>query len=93
MLKPNKTSRPLATSPVYLTAQAINHVIGTLPASTAYFIGIVLITMGTGQLGHHHGSLARAALPYVVHCAGAGIGSNGRWRAARCRWTPSWSGR
>lgn len=67
MLKPNKTSRPLATSPVYLTAQAINHVIGTLPASTAYFIGIVFITMCTGQLGHHHGSLARAALPYVVH--------------------------
>lgn len=34
---------------------------------TAYFIGIVLITMFTGQLVHHQGSLARAALPYVVH--------------------------
>lgn len=38
-----------------------------LPAGTAYFIGIVLITMMSGQLVHHQGSLARAALPYVVH--------------------------
>ncbi len=30
-------------------------------------MGIVLITMFTGQLVHHQGSLARAALPYVVH--------------------------
>jgi hypothetical protein len=67
MLKPDKTRRPLAASPVYLTATAINSVIRTLPASTAYFIGIVLITMCTGQLVHHQGSLARAALPYVVH--------------------------
>jgi hypothetical protein len=29
-------------------------------------IGIVLITMFTGQLVHHQGSLARAALPYVL---------------------------
>lgn len=41
--------------------------IRALPAGTAYFIGIVLITMFTGQLVHHQGSLARAALPYVVH--------------------------
>lgn len=33
---------------------------------TAYVIGIVLITMFTGQLVHHQGSLARAALPYVI---------------------------
>ena len=38
-----------------------------LPAGTAYFVGIVLITMMTGQLVHHQGSLARAALPYVLH--------------------------
>jgi len=38
-----------------------------LPAGTAYCIGIVLITLFTGQLVHHQGSLARAALPYVVH--------------------------
>jgi hypothetical protein len=67
MLKPHKTLRPLAASPVYLAAHAINRVICTLPAGTAYFIGIVLITMCTGQLVHHQGSLARAALPYVVH--------------------------
>jgi hypothetical protein len=52
---------------VYLAASAINNLLGDLPASTAYFIGLVLITMFTGQLVHHQGSLARAALPYVVH--------------------------
>jgi hypothetical protein len=36
------------------------------PAGTAYFIGIVLITMLTGQLVHYQGSLARAALPSVL---------------------------
>jgi hypothetical protein len=41
--------------------------IRVLPVGTAYFIGIVLITMFTGQLVHHQGSLARAALPYVIH--------------------------
>jgi Transposase DDE domain len=53
--------------PVYLAASAINNLVRMLPAGTAYFIGIVLITMFTGQLVHHQGSLARAALPYVVH--------------------------
>lgn len=53
--------------PVYLAASAINNLVGGLPAGTAYFIGIVLITMFTGQLVHHQGSLARAALPYVLH--------------------------
>jgi hypothetical protein len=52
---------------VYLAASAVNNLVRTLPAGTAYFIGIVLITMVTGQLVHHQGSLARAALPYVVH--------------------------
>lgn len=37
-----------------------------LPAGTADFLGIVLLTMCTGQLVHPQGSLARAALPYVV---------------------------
>ena len=41
--------------------------IRALPVGTAYFLGIVLITMFTGQLVHHQGSLARAALPYVLH--------------------------
>jgi hypothetical protein len=52
---------------VYLAASAVNNLIRTLPSGTAYFIGIVLIPMFTGQLVHHQGSLARAALPYVVH--------------------------
>jgi hypothetical protein len=53
--------------PVYLAASAVNNLVRALPAGTAYFIGIVLITMFTGQLVHHQGSLARAALPYVLH--------------------------
>ncbi len=53
--------------PVYLAASAVNNLVRALPAGTAYFIGVVLITMFTGQLVHHQGSLARAALPYVVH--------------------------
>jgi len=51
---------------VYLAASAVNNLVRVLPAGTAYFIGIVLITMFTGQLVHHQGSLARAALPYVL---------------------------
>jgi hypothetical protein len=65
--KPSATSRPLTAHPVYLAARAVNNLVRALPAGTAYFIGIVLITMFTGQLVHHQGSLARAALPYVVH--------------------------
>lgn len=67
MSKPSSTSRHLAAQPVYLAASAVNNLIRTLPSGTAYFIGIVLLTMFTGQLVHHQGSLARAALPYVVH--------------------------
>jgi hypothetical protein len=51
---------------VYLAASAVNTLVRALPAGTAYFIGSVLLTMFTGQLVHHQGSLARAALPYVV---------------------------
>lgn len=53
--------------PVYLAASAVNNLVRALPAGTAYFIGVVLLTMFTGQLVHHQGSLARAALPYVLH--------------------------
>lgn len=67
MSKPNKIPPLLTASPVYLAAQAVNNLVRGLPRGTAYFIGIVLITMFTGQLVHHQGSLARAALPYVVH--------------------------
>jgi len=51
---------------MYLAARVVNTLIRGLPAGTAYFLGIVLITMFTGQLVHHQGSLARAALPYVA---------------------------
>ena len=67
MLKPHKTPCPLITSPVYLATNAINTLVCSLPAGTAYFLGIVLIPMFTEQLVHHQGSLARAARPYVVH--------------------------
>jgi len=67
MSKPSKTALHLTAAPVYLAASAINNLIVGLPAGTAYFIGIVLVAMFTGQLVHHQGSLARAALPYVVH--------------------------
>jgi hypothetical protein len=67
MSKPNTPPLPLTAGPVYLAAHAINTLVRTLPVGTAYFIGIVLITMFTGQLVHHQGSLARAALPYVLH--------------------------
>jgi hypothetical protein len=53
--------------PVYLAASAVNNLVRALPVGTAYFIGMVFLTMFTGQLVHHQGSLARAALPYVVH--------------------------
>ncbi len=52
---------------MYLAARAVNNLIRALPTGTAYFIGSVLITMFTGQLVHPQGSLARAAVPYVVH--------------------------
>ena len=52
---------------MYLAASAVNNLVRGLPAGTAYFIGIVFLTMFTGQLVHYQGSLARAALPYVLH--------------------------
>ncbi len=52
-------------APVYLAADVVASLIHPLPAGTAYFIGVVLITMMTGRLVHFKGSLARAALPFV----------------------------
>jgi len=51
---------------VSLAASAVNTLARARPAGTAYFIGLGRITMFTGQLVHHQGSLARAALPDVV---------------------------
>jgi hypothetical protein len=65
--KPSPTAQPLPVPPVYLAASAVNNLVRVLPAGTAYFIGIVFLTLFTGQLVHPQGSWARAALPYVVH--------------------------
>ena len=53
--------------PVYLAADVVASLIQPLPAGTAYFIGVVLLTMMTGRLVPCKGSLARAALPFVCH--------------------------
>jgi hypothetical protein len=59
---------PTATADsVYLMAAAISSLIQSLPSGTAYCIGIGLIVMVTGRLMQHKGSLARAALPLVLH--------------------------
>jgi hypothetical protein len=58
---------PPGADPVYVVANAVNTLIHTLPAGTAYFIGIVLIVMMTGSLSQAKGSLARAAFPLVAH--------------------------
>jgi len=59
---------PYLTHPsVYLAAHLVHSLIWLLPSGTAFCIGVVLMTMMTGQLRQHQGSLARAALPYVVH--------------------------
>jgi hypothetical protein len=66
MRKPTPIPTDATAHPVYLTAGAINSLIQTLPAGTAYCIGIVLIVMMTGRLMRHKGSLARAVLPLVI---------------------------
>lgn len=58
---------PPAANPVYVVADAVNTLIRTVPAGTAYFIGIVLVVMLTGELSRSKGSLARAAFPLVAH--------------------------
>src|SRR6267142_5925737 len=56
-----------STDPVYLASAAVHSLIQTLPAGTAFCIGLVLIVMMTGRLVQTKGSLARAVLPFVVH--------------------------
>ena len=67
MPKPNPEPRDPSADPVYLTAAVVASLIQLLPCGTAYFIGVVLITMMTGRLAQCKGSLARAVLPLVVH--------------------------
>ena len=65
MQKPSPVLRDPTVDPVYLAADVVASLIHPLPAGTAYFIGVVLLTMMTGRLVHFKGSLARAALPFV----------------------------
>jgi len=67
MPKPSPVLRDPTADPVYLAAAAVGSLIQPLPAGTAYFIGVVLLTMMTGRLVHCKGSLARAAFPFVLH--------------------------
>jgi hypothetical protein len=67
MPNPTPTARGPSADPVSLAAAVVSSLIQPLPASTAYFIGVVLITMMTGHLVQCKGSLARAVLPFVVH--------------------------
>src|SRR5713226_8023069 len=61
-----QTNQDPSADPVYLSAAAVSSLIQTLPAGTAYFIGIVLIVMMSGRLVERKGSLARAVLPFVA---------------------------
>src|SRR5713101_5396877 len=67
MPNPSPTAQSPSADPVYLAAAVVSSLIDPLPASTAYFIGVVLTTMMTGRLVHCKGSLARAVFPFVVH--------------------------
>ena len=67
MPKPNPQPRDPSADPVYLAAAVVTSLIQPLPCGTAYFIGVVLITMMRGRLVQCKGSLARAVLPLVVH--------------------------
>lgn len=67
MQKQPDSQDPPGADPVYVVANAVNTLIHTLPAGTAYFIGIVLVVMMTGRLSETKGSLARAAYPLVAH--------------------------
>jgi hypothetical protein len=67
MRKLNPLPQDPSTDPVFLASAAVHSLIQRLPSGTAFFIGVVLIVMMTGRLVHHKGSLARAALPFVVH--------------------------
>lgn len=56
----------LTAAPVPLAAAAGHSLIQTLPAGTAFGIGIVFIVMMTGRLVQTKGSLARAVFPFVA---------------------------
>src|SRR5215471_5291099 len=57
----------LTADPVLLAATAVHSLIQTLPAGTAFCIGIVFIVMMTGRLVQTTGTLARSVFPFVAH--------------------------
>ena len=67
MKKPIPFPQHPSADPVSLAGAAVQSLIQLLPSGTAFCIGVVLIVMMTGRLVQHKGSLARAALPLVVH--------------------------
>jgi hypothetical protein len=67
MEKPPDSQDPPGADPVSVVAHAVNTLIHTVPAGTAYFIGVVVVVMLTGRLAETKGSLARAAFPLVAH--------------------------
>src|SRR5215831_2534241 len=67
MKKPIPFPQHPSADPVSLAAAAVHSLIQPLPSGTAFCIGVVLLVMMTGRLVQTKGSLARAALPFVVH--------------------------
>ena len=67
MSKTSLSPIDLTADPVPLAAAAVHSLIQTLPAGTAFCIGIVFIVMMTGRLVQTKGSLARAVFPFVAH--------------------------
>src|SRR4029077_16337248 len=67
MRKLNPVPQEPSPDPVSLAAAAVNSLIQTLPAGTAFFIGIVLIVMMTGRLGKTIRTWRRAPLHFVLH--------------------------
>src|SRR5262249_36111615 len=67
----------LTADPVLLAATAVHGLIQTLPAGTAFCIGIVFIVMMTGRLVQTKGSLARAVFPFVALVRGGWHGWEG----------------
>ncbi len=55
----SQTARGPSADPVYLATAVVGSLIQPLPAGTAYFIGVVLITLMTGRFMQCKGSLGR----------------------------------
>ena len=92
MRKLNPVPQDPSADPVSLAAAAVHSLIQTLPAGTAFFIGIVLIVMMTGRLVQTKGSLARVRLfPSCAICVGGGTVSSGPWSVGSSHSMPFWT--